>query len=308
MHGDITNLDRIVITQKDLEAYQQNHEMLLTFFKRELVVNTFLFLGYSFTDTMVLSCLTSVNHCLGDSANSHFAILKKKNTKDFPHFITNLEKRYNIRILLINDYDELPSILQELKERITQKNIFFSGVFERLNPQEDEFAEQLCKKLTDRLLRSSYHIYTGYGRNFGNYLCGSSIQFLLAHNMEVDRYLIMRPFLRTMSNDEKAAHRKMLISECKYAIFMFGQSPVNGKYVNATGMWKEFNIAREEGKIVIPVGCTGYTAHEIWNEIKNNLSHYPYLEKYIDMLGGLEGGQDIGALVEAIFQIIENCS
>lgn len=168
MNGDISNLDRIVITQKDIEDYPQNHEMMLTFFKRELVINSFLFLGYSFADEIVLACLASVNRCLGKSANYYFAILKNKKDTDFLHFVKDLESRYHVRVLLIDDYDQLPEILRELREAINKKNIFFSGVFERLAPDEDVFAEKVCKELTSTLLRNQYCIYTGYGRNFGN--------------------------------------------------------------------------------------------------------------------------------------------
>lgn len=203
MNGDIANLDRIVITQKDIENYQENHEMLLTFFKRELVVNSFLFLGYSFTDEVVLSCLASVNRCLEESANYHFTIMKQKDDPEFLYFVKDLEIRYHIRVLLIDDYAELPEILCQLREAINKKNIFFSGVFERLEFLEDSFAELFLKTLTAELLKHQYHIYTGYGRNFGNYLCGSSIQYMLEHNMEIDRYLIMRPFLQTMTKEEK---------------------------------------------------------------------------------------------------------
>lgn len=124
MNGDISNLDRIVITQKDVEDYEKNHEMFLTFFKRELVVNSFLFLGYSFTDEIVLSCLAAVNRCLEDSANYHFAILPRRTDKDFELFVKDLETRYHIRVLLIDQYDELPGILYELREAINKKNIF----------------------------------------------------------------------------------------------------------------------------------------------------------------------------------------
>lgn len=308
MNGDISNLDRIVITQKDIEDYQKNHEMLLTFFKRELVVNSFLFLGYSFTDEIVLSCLASINRCLEESANYHFTILLRKDDKDFDHFVKDLEARYHIRVLLINHYNELPDILCDLREAINKKNIFFSGVFERLPPSEDVFAETLCKKLTAALLKNQHYIYTGYGRNFGNYLTGSSIQYMLAHNMEIDRFLIMRPFLKTMTPDEKKNHRDMLISECRYVIFMFGQSPQDGTYVNSGGMLKEYELAKEHGKIIIPVGCTGYTATEIWRDVKNHITSYPYLERYIDVLGAPLASVDIDQLVRIILQIIADCS
>lgn len=308
MNGDISNLDRIVITQKDVEDYQKNHEMFLTFFKRELVVNSFLFLGYSFTDEIVLSCLAAVNRCLGDSANYHFAILPRKTDKDFDLFVKDLETRYHIRVLLIDQYDELPNILCELREAINKKNIFFSGVFERLPPEEDIFAETLCKKLTEALLKDYHYIYTGFGRNFGNYLTGSSIQYMLTQNMEIDRFLIMRPFLKTMTPEQKREHRDMLISECRYVIFMFGQSPENGMYVNSSGMLKEYELAKERKKIIIPVGCTGYTAFEIWKDVRSNIVLYPYLEKYIDVLGAPLETVDIDQLVGVILQIIADCS
>jgi len=308
MNGDITNLDRIVITQSDIENYHQNHELLLTFFKRELVVNTFLFLGYSFTDKVVLSCLSSVNQCLQQSANYHFAVLKRKADADFPYFVKDLEQRYHVRILLIDDYAELPEILTELRAAINQKNIFFSGVFERLPAGQDLCAEGLCKEMTAKLLLHRYHLYTGYGRNFGNYLAGSAIQYMLANNMEIDRYLIMRPFLKTMTPTDKEVHRKMLISECKFVVFMFGQSPENGQYVNSSGMRKEYELAKQGGKIIIPVGCTGYTAREIWQEMRNSIILYPYLERYIEELNRPLQQENIPRLVDIILQILKDCS
>ena len=58
MNGDITNPEGIVATQKDYEAYADSHRMMLMFFKRELISSTFLFIGYSFTDYLVMDCLS----------------------------------------------------------------------------------------------------------------------------------------------------------------------------------------------------------------------------------------------------------
>jgi len=284
LNGDISNLDRIVITQNDIERYEIERELLLTFLKRELVVTTFLFLGYSFADKIVLSCLNTVNRCLGSSANYHYAILKKQESPEFEHFIIDLESRYHIKILLINEHDELPEILRELDYEIKRKNIFFSGVFERLPEEEDIFAEKLCKRLTTSLMGKGYSVYTGYGRNFGNYLAGSSLQYLLSHSKDINRQLIMRPFLKTMPPDEKKTHREMLMNDCHVAIFMFGQSPQNGRYIKSSGMMKEYEIAKKMDRKLIPVGATGYSAQDIWQDVKNNITHYPYLEKYIDAL------------------------
>ena len=80
LNGDISNLDKIIITQRDLEKYEKEHHLLMTFFKKELVSNTFLFLGYSFKDTLVLSCLSDINACLGESSNYHYTIMEDKKT------------------------------------------------------------------------------------------------------------------------------------------------------------------------------------------------------------------------------------
>jgi len=300
LNGDISNLDKIVITQNDLESYSQKHELLLTFFKRELVMSTFLFLGYSFSDQLVLSCLNSVNRCLGDSANFHFSILKREGTPHFGHFVKDLETRYHVRVLLINDYEELPVILEELNVEIKKKNVFFSGVFERLPTEEDVFAERICKQLSKALIGDGHKIYTGYGRNFGNYLAGSSVEYLLSNNLPIERSLVMRPFLQNMSPDQKKAHREMLIEECPIAIFMFGQVPYQNEYVNSTGMKNEFDIALKKGKYVIPIGSTGYTAQEIWQDVRDQIVRFPYLERYMNILNG----NDVEAITSAVVHII----
>lgn len=48
LNGDIGHIDKIVISKADIENYYLNHELFLSFFQRELMTNTFLFIGYSF--------------------------------------------------------------------------------------------------------------------------------------------------------------------------------------------------------------------------------------------------------------------
>ena len=39
-------------------------------------------------------------------------------------------------------------------------------------------------------------------------------------------------------------------------------------------MKSEYEIAVEKHNLIIPVGCTGYMAKELWIDIKNNLSNF----------------------------------
>ena len=39
-------------------------------------------------------------------------------------------------------------------------------------------------------------------------------------------------------------------------------------------MKQEFEIAVERHNLIVPVGCTGYVAHEIWNTINQDMSAF----------------------------------
>lgn len=88
MNGDISNPDGIIVTQKGYEEYSISHRMMLMFFKRELISSTFLFIGYSFTDYLVMDCLSEITKYLGEAAPYHYTIMKKdKNNPYFYHFL-----------------------------------------------------------------------------------------------------------------------------------------------------------------------------------------------------------------------------
>ncbi|PFK77415.1 hypothetical protein COJ21_09855 [Priestia megaterium] len=50
MHGDIKDLNNIVLKESDYLNYSQNHILIETFIKSLMVTNTFLFIGYSLND------------------------------------------------------------------------------------------------------------------------------------------------------------------------------------------------------------------------------------------------------------------
>ena len=101
MNGDITNPNNMVMSKSDLEKYAVSHQLMLTFFKRELVSKSFLFLGYSFTDSLVLDSLSTIKNCLQDACNTHYTILKNEHSKYFDYFVQDLWKRYNIKTLIV---------------------------------------------------------------------------------------------------------------------------------------------------------------------------------------------------------------
>lgn len=65
-----------------------------------------------------------------------------------------------------------------------------------------------------------------------------------------------------------------MISRAGVSIFLFGNKLNDTEIVFANGMKQEFEIAVERHNLIVPVGCTGYVAHEIWNTIKQDMSSF----------------------------------
>ena len=301
LNGDVSDSDNIVITKSDIEQYNDNHKLLLTFFKKELVSNTFLFLGYSFSDSIVLPCLAFISNYLNDKNNYHYTIIEKKNTPLHDNFIKDLERRYHIKTLEVKSNEQIPDILNKLIKKIQSYRVFISGSFINLASDDDIFANQLSKELTYRLLKK-YQIYSGMGYKLGNYISGYALNFLSEeHISNIEHHLLMRPFVEHMSETQINHHRESLIEQCKFAIFMFGDSKRHSNIHPSLGVWDEYQMAKAKGKIIIPIGSTGYEAKIIYNDVLNNMTMYPYLEKYIHKLGNSKEPEEI---TKIILQII----
>lgn len=153
MNGDISNPEGIVATQKDYEEYSESHRMMLMFLKRELISSTFLFIGYSFTDNLVMDCLSEITRYLGDAAPYHYTIMKNDNSNPyFNYFIDDLERRYHIRVLLVNEYTDIYFVLNELNQKIRSKKVFISGAFRSFEQNIEEYSHNLSKSITTQLL------------------------------------------------------------------------------------------------------------------------------------------------------------
>lgn len=92
-----------------------------------------------------------------------------------------------------------------------------------------------------------------------------------------------------------------MISESGICIFIFGNKTDNGEVVSASGMMEEFRIAKERGKVIIPIGSTGFASKEIFDEMKES-GDYPYLNEYWNVL---DNEEDVLKVFNTIDEIIE---
>lgn len=82
INGDINDLENIILTQRDWEKFEYTHPTMLTFLKKELVSNTFLFLGYSFHDNLIKSTLSGIRQFVGSTGIHHYAFFEKKQPRN----------------------------------------------------------------------------------------------------------------------------------------------------------------------------------------------------------------------------------
>ena len=287
MNGDERHLTSAVITQNDYENYVDTHKVMLTFFKRDLISSTFLFVGYSFTDHLVLDCLSELNRYLKCSAGHHYAIIPDKPKDDtFKYFVSDLEKRYNVHVLVTKDYNEVPYILADINQKIREKKVFISGAFSSFESQIENFSHNFARSVSESLLKEKYRIINGIGRRFGTHLIGYANSYLAKNGTQnIERHLIITPFVGNSASSqiEKKKARTEVIKQCNAAIFVFGEA--DGNSVDKTsGVWEEFEISKEQHKVIIPISYKGMISEKIWNTVNDNITEYPYLEGKLDKL------------------------
>lgn len=305
LNGDIHDLEHIILTHEDWENYRYTHPTMLTFLKKELVSNTFLFLGYSFEDGLIKSMLSDIKRFVGDSCAYHYTIMKNERSSHFSYFIQDLEKRYHVKTILIENYDEIAEILAGILYKMNERNIFISGRLDDVEPEVENYACQLGKLLSTCLLKNNYNIYTGMGRKIGYFIAGPALQYLLTHRIRhLERRICIRPFDDTDTPENKFNYRRYLLQQNNVVIFMFGQHFENGNSCGSPGMYEEFTIAKQLHMKIIPIGSTGYESARIWREIKENIINYPYLELYVDTLMNEKSPSKICQIVEQILEDI----
>ena len=303
LNGDRNDLDNIVVASEDWEEYEQTHPIMLTFLRKELVSNTFLFYGYSFQDNLVKTALSRIKKYVGESCNVHYSIQQKQCTKEFEYQIKDLESRYHVKTLLVDSYDEVPEIFEEIIHRVCRKNVFISGRLGDIDPKIETEACELARSISVELLKGGYNICTGMGRKIGYFVAGPAIQYLLEQGYpQIEARIKVRPFDDTMNPQQRKQFRYRLLENNHVVIFMYGHS--SRRDSGSPGMWEEYQLAKEMHKVLIPLGATGYESHDIWKDIKKSLTEYPYLETAIDTLATEKNPKKVADILLKILSLV----
>lgn len=293
MHGDKSTPDEVILIKDDYEQYYKNHAQFITALSGDLISKTFLFIGFSFSDPNIDYILSRIRiEYDGQNNRQHYAIMRKVKKDDYHNradydyaqrkhdlFIEDL-KRYNIRALLIDEYSEITDILNEISKRLYHTNVFISGSAQEYGNYTEKEALDFIQLLSKQLIKEDFNIISGFGLGVGSSVIIGALQEIYMHTKSVhENRLLLRPFPQGIEDPIKRQdlwkkYREDMISRAGVSIFLFGNKLNDTKIISADGMKSEFEIAVKRHNLIVPVGCTGYVAQELWNRINKDMSTF----------------------------------
>lgn len=322
MHGDVRTPDETIITKDDYDTYQNIKPLFRTALQGDLISKTFLFIGFSFEDPNLDYILSKIKVLLGSNRRTHYCFFKKvqkkksETDKDYGYNLArqNLRvkdlQRYGIESILVDEYSDITNILKAVEKRYLYKNILISGSISKYSDTwNKEKVDLFVHKLSKKLVSKNFRVLSGFGLGIGTTVINGALEEIIENKYKhVDEHLLLRPFPQ-FSTGEKSikelwdGYRREMISKAGIVIFIFGNKlDSNKELILADGMEKEFVIAKEYNKLIIPIGSTEYMSNEILEKIKNDEENYPYLKKHIKILSN---SVDEDEIINEILLIIE---
>lgn len=319
MHGDVEHPAEAVLTKDDYVLYDRERPMFKTVLEADLLSKTFLFIGFGFEDPNIDYILNQIHALMGENISEHYWMFKKVQRKecvdDAEYEYKSLQQRFRvadlerfgIRTVYIDDYSEIKDILREIEFSVKRRNVFISGSCDKYGTWEEEEAKELISGLAERLIKEDFRVISGFGRGVGSFVInGALTEIWRSKYRHTGDYLHLYPFPIEVKNDAErkkafARYHKDMISDSRISIFIFGnKKDDDGNIVEANGCMEEFQIAKENKDIIIPIGSTGFAAFSIFAEVKAHIGDYPYLEEYLDIL---ETETDITKLIDTVIAI-----
>ncbi|MCD1656203.1 SIR2 family protein [Treponema zuelzerae] len=317
MHGDIETVSETVLTKHEYEDYNKKRELFSNAFKSDYVSRTFLFIGFSFTDPNLDYLISRIRTTLGQNIKPDYYFIKKETDTRLQRrqeLRANSLKKYGLNPLWINEYPEITTILKEVESRFLRTTILISGSAENYGSFGEKRAVELLHDLSKSLSNNSYKILTGFGWGVGSAVINGVLDNMESErNQNMDNYLIMRPFPQFETHGKNlkelwVEYRKRFIPLAGIAIFVFGnrKNKTTGVLEEATGVIDEFNIAFENGLLLIPIGATGFVSKCLWDQIiasfKDFFPNHEYLLDDFKLLG--DTTIDNSVIIKTVLKII----
>lgn len=288
MHGDVGVPDSLIITRDDYEFYATDHSGFQTALRTHLASLTFLFLGFSFSDPNLDYVFSQVRATFRQHQRTHFAVFRRdirpENQRRQELRIADL-KRYGVHVVLVDEYEDIPELLEELYARYLRRSVLVSGAAVDFRPLGQDRVERLCRQLGRALINDDYNLVSGFGLGVGGPTILGAVEELY-QNSEPDmgRRLKLFPFPQEnpegMTREEFfTRYRLDMLSHAGFVVVIAGNREPRdgtGSIEASPGVREEVEIAKAAGKHVIPIGATGWMAREVWEECSRDFdTMYP---------------------------------
>ena len=292
MHGDILAPGKIVLARSDYEEYATKHPIFTTVLKNDLLLKSFLFLGFSFYDPNLLNISAQIRQITSKNPRPHYCIYKKVSLKDCngnKNVLKHAQKRedfrmenmrkYGINFIQIDDYSEIDTIMSSLNRRLHRNFVYISGSAYKYDPYIEDNAESFISALSGSICDNGYRIISGFGLGVGSSVINGALISSEKLGISSTERLFLYPFPQNIKDSTErknrwTKYRHDMISNAGVFIALFGNKSQNGNIVLADGVMEEFDIAKEKRLLIIPVSQTGYAAEKIWDIVKSDMDSF----------------------------------
>ncbi|WP_027363990.1 SIR2 family protein [Desulfotruncus alcoholivorax] len=294
MHGDVSQLNSIVLTRDDYEFYDTRRSAMSSAFYCALVEHTFLFLGFSFNDPNLQRVFGKIRAIFRENAREHYTIMRRPQPGDddylyeknrFELFVDDL-KRYNIQTVPVDDYGGIADILSSIEKEYYKKNIYVSGHCEE-NAEPGRSFYDFLRRLGKYAILEGYNITCGFDSTIDAHVLAGAMEQLYRSGKSSEYFarFSLAPFAGS-SPDLLQKYREDMIKRSGCCIFVGG----GGIQVNREMLQKEYQTARKLGKLIIPVGawCEG-AVKDIWCQERDRYKKFNQgAQKAYQILAGAE--------------------
>ncbi len=321
MHGDVSAPKDAVLYKEQYETYYATHAPFVSALGGDLVAKTFLFIGFSFTDPN-LDYVLSRLHVFNNKKRNHYCIMREvqRDASDDDELFEYKQrkqafriddlKRFGIQTLLVDEYADIPRLLERIEMRFRQKTVFVSGSAEEYGVWSRQDALNFAHALAAESVKADLRVVNGFGWGIGSSVINGALEAIYGNPLRYSEdQLVVRPFPQHGANLPALweEYRQRMISLAGIAIFVFGnKQDTSGAIVNAQGVRREFEIAIEKGLVPIPVAATGYMAKQLWDDVMADpAKFYPGMDWIVPHIKGLESRDPSDAdLVKRVVTII----
>ncbi len=285
MHGDADHPSEAVLIKDDYERYHVEMQPFLDALTGDLISKAFLFLGFSFTDPNLDYILSRVRVAYSKDQRQHNCVLKrvrKEKDEKKANYEYRARKqelfgqdllRFGIKAYLVDDYSEITELLQAVEKQYRRDTVFISGAAYDYSPYGKDQASTFVYGLSRDIVKAGLKIVSGFGLGIGSSVITGALDHIYMQGGTLAKeQLVLRPFPQEQSGQRalKALwtdYRRDMISHAGIALFLFGNKLEGDRTVLSGGMREEYEIAKQRGLFLLPVGATGFIAKELWDEV-----------------------------------------